>query len=846
MFRATLRGMLARKARLLLTSLAVMLAALFVSAAMVLTNSLGDATGNLLADAYSEIDVVVQPEDRSFDSGGTHDTVPAEIKDLVEGVPEAERTFGNIEGFVNALDVRGDLVGNFAPNMGFAWNDDDPSLELLDGRGPVENNEVAVSTLFESTAGLGIGDTVTVYSGTAERAEYDIVGTYGWPGGRDSFAGETSLMFTVPSAQELMFGGEDAYTDVLVQAADGTSAEQLRDIIRGELSAYDDVEVVTGEEASEAMSEELSTITDVAGWIFLGFGLIAVFVSIFLIYNTFNIVVAQRLKELALMRALGASRKQVKRSVLLEALVVGLIASIIGLGLGVLAGYGLSNAAANFALGGIDVPFNIPLSAVLWAFGVGVGVTLISALIPARRASKVPPVAAMRDAATPDKSILVPTILGSIITAGGIGLIIFGLQGQMGGFSVQGTFIGMFALFIGATLLTPLLSRPIVGLLGRLMAWGMPGKLGRQNASRNPRRTAITASAIMIGVALVTAIATMLSSVKASTADFFEDNIDAELIVGGVQTGPIPPTFEAERVSEIGALSDVDSVADMYFDFTQVDENMAIVYSSQNMADTFSQLEGDVDANTLNNLAVNEVILNENNAERYDVSEGDTLTLQLSRGEEQDFRVASVFTDNDLLNGLWVAPDHIADFSIPKPAQAFVKLVDGADTDAVQGQVQTIIDNEPEVSVSNHQEFVEQATAPFDFFLIAIQVLLALALIIAVIGVINTLVLSVLERTRELGLLRAVGMTRGQTTRMITIESVTIAVFGALLGIGLGVALGWIFVEGIDGAGIDTFAVPTGLIIGYLIAAIVVGFLAAIAPAVRAAKLDVLKAISYE
>ncbi|WP_335990311.1 ABC transporter permease [Glycomyces sp. MUSA5-2] len=841
MLRATLKGMASRKARLVLTSLAVVLGTMFVAAAMVLTATMEKSVSGVIADAFTGVDAVVtSAEDPAAAQGNTPSAtlIPADVLDTVRGVDGVDTADGDVSGQVNAIGDDGKLVGAFAPTIGFNWNDQSTGYnEIRDGRGPQADDEVIVSAQFVTDAGLSIGDTVTAYSYSADRADYEIVGVFGLSGDRDSLAGETQMGFTTAEAQRLLTQGENAYMTIYVtgDAATGDIADAIGA----------DYRVQTGEEASEEAAEGFAAVADIMGYIFLGFGLVAVFVSVFLIINTFTIIVAQRQRELALLRAIGAARGQVVGSVLAEAAVIGVIASIAGLGLGVLLGWGLSQLVSSSAMGGLPVELEVPPTS-LWALAVGIGVTVLSAIIPAVRASGVPPVAAMREAVNPPKPLRGITIAGLAVTAVGGVLVALGLTDNLGDLGLTGFLTGVGIAFVGITLLTPILSRPLVALLGAVMSWSFSGRLGKLNAGRNPRRTAITASALMIAVALVTGIATIVSSFKETTAELADQNLDSDLIVMGQQGANIP-TFAPETLAEIKALPDVSAVGDMYGEFfgAEVDGRQTALLASEDLPTSLGIFSGTV-AEGSADLPDDGLAVNESAAADYGVELGDTVPVTFADGTEVPLRVSAILDDALLTDGWWVAPAQIEHFTVPKPMQAYIQVADGADVDAVQDQVDDILADEPEVSVTNNADFVEQQTSQLDVLLNSVQILLALAIIIAIIGVVNTLVLSVLERTRELGLLRAIGMTRGQARRMITVESVIICLFGAVLGIAVGIGLGWTVQQALEEEGLTSFALPWDLIVTYLVAAVAVGLLAAIAPAARAAKLNVLNAIAYE
>jgi putative ABC transport system permease protein len=846
MLRATLKGMAGRKARLALTSLAIVLGSAFIAAALVLTASIEATVNDLSGDAYDGVDVLVQPvEPESRGEMLVRQGVTAETLAAVDELDGVASTSTTVSWMVNAIDQHGKVLGGFSPTMAVNWGDESIDRELREGREPTGDDEVAVSAKFVADSGLGLGDTVTAYSLTTDQTEYAIVGVYGYPGGRDSNDGGTELAFTTAEAQRLVFEGRDVYSAVAVHAETGVDTEAL--LTEVEAAVGEESQVITKAEYDQEASAQTAEATGLIGNFLLGFGGVAVFVSIFLIANTFSIVIAGRLGEIAMMRAIGAGREQIVRSVLAEALILGAIAAVIGAALGVAGGAVMSQAASNFMLDTADVAVSVPVSAVIAALVVGIGVTVLSALVPAVRASRIPPVEAMREAAKADKPITGVTATGAVVALIGAVLVVLGLTGALGEQNLTGAAVGAGLIFIGATLLTAWLARPLVALLGTVWSWSFAGRLGRRNAARNPRRTAVTAAALMIGVTLVTATATLLTSVKESLEAYYEDNVSAELFVMGPVTSAVSGSFDPAVMDDIRGTGGVESAVELYYDYADIDGTEQYVNATTDFDGIVGLFGGEVAEGSMSGLDDGETAVNESAAEQLGIGIGDTVSATFSRGSEpHEFTVIAILADNENTDGWYVSTTYTGEFYTPKPTMALVDVTDGGDVDAVAAEIEALLADEPAVSVQNHEEFTAQVTVLFDFAIIGIQLLLGLALVVAVIGVVNTLVLSVLERTRELGMLRAIGMTRGQTTRMVTVESVTIALFGALLGVGVGLGLGWVLQQALAETGVDVFAAPVGLIIGYLGAAVLVGLLAAIAPAVRASKVDVLSAIAYE
>jgi putative ABC transport system permease protein len=639
-----------------------------------------------------------------------------------------------------------------------------------------------------------------------------------------------------------MLGGDNIYTSIRVRAADGVTPAQLRDRIATALGGG--YVVKTGDQLAADNAAGLQDGLKFFSNILLGFAGVALFVGVFLILNTFSIIVAQRTRELALMRAIGASRRQVIGSVLVEAVVIGLVAAVLGLAAGVGVGAGLAYLFGTLGGGGLQLaPVGVPAAAVISSFLVGVLVTVVAAVLPALRASRVAPVAAMQEVATPDRPLTRLSVAGGLVTAAGAAALGVGLFGDTGGATLWTILAGVLVTFVGIALLTPLLSRPVVAGLGRLFAWSLPGRLGRLNSGRNPRRTAITAAALMVGIALVTGVTVVMDSAKSSLSAQAQDTIKAQVIISGEQSGPRPPTFDPAVLAKTRDLPGVRATAGLWNDqavlggkkeFVSSTDDLARLADAYGMPGTIAPLRSD-------QLAVNATA-----AADRGWRAGDRVSVQLSRGEAKDYTIATVYADDALPATFLLPAAATAQFGIPQPVFGFVRLADGATVAQVLPQVKALLADSPEVSATDRAAFVTQQTAPFDQIITMVQILLALAILIAVLGVVNTLALSVLERTRELGLLRAVGLGRGQTMRMVTVEAVVISVFGALLGVAVGAGLGTAVVRALNGDGITDLVLPWTRMGTYLVLAAVVGVIAAVAPAIRAARLNVLGAIAHE
>jgi putative ABC transport system permease protein len=809
MLRATLKSLFSRKLRLLLSGTAVILAVTFMAGALVLNATLQRSFDNAFAGAYSGVDIQVSKP---------NDVITQSIVDKLPGATGLVRVNG-----ARLIGQNGKVAPNGrAPRLGVDWRDQG---ELREGRGPLRDDEIAINAFTAKKTGVHVGDRVDVL--TKERQTFTVVGVYGYSDGRDSLTGEQEVAFTEPVAQRLMLGQTGVFSAVNVT---GTTVDAVKRTLGP------DYQVQTAKELSEKAAADQNGFFDVMTDILLGFAAVAVFVGAFLILNTFSIIVAQRTRELALMRALGGTRRQLVSSVLAEAGVVGLVAALAGIALGIGVGY----LAARLLIGATDgtvlvAPLQVPVAGLVGCLVVGTAATVLAAVGPALRAARVAPVAAMRETADGPKPMVKLGIAGGVLTAIGAGLLLaIGNPTQL--------LIGVLCAFVGVALLTLLVAGPVVSGLGRLVNGSVPGDLGRRNAARNPRRTAITAAALMIGVALVTAGSTVTSSLKASVAAAIGGSLTADLAVFGNREDAL--TIDPQRMAQIRGIQTVDLVAGRVNEQATVNGQPTSVEAwddngAANLLMSRRATHGTVD------IVSGQVMLSASAAKHRHLALGDRLTIGLPRGSA-DYTVAGIYADTRIDDGIIMAwSDAQKTFSSVLVSAAFIKVHSRASVPDTQQQVNQALDD-PELAAQTVQQTIDQFDGVFDPILNVAQGLLAVAMIIAVLGIVNTLVLSVLERTRELGLLRAVGLPRGQLLRMITVESVLISLFGALLGLVVGGLLGAAVTRGLRNEGFDTLAMPWTQMALYLVAAAIVGVLAAIAPAIRGARLNVLAAIAYE
>jgi putative ABC transport system permease protein len=852
MIRATLKGLLSRKLRLVLSGLSVVLGVMFVSGAFVLTDTLGRSFEQLFSNVFANTDVQVSPVAKvASDTQDGTSTINAATVDQIRGMTGVVASADGIVIVDGArlIGSNGKTVGSFGPpRFGVDWPSRAGVVVLRDGKPPAADDQIAINAGLAKAGGVKVGDRVGVLTPQSPTKQtFTISGVYGFAGGRDSQGGSQEIAFTQPVAQRLMLGGTGVFSNVDIKAAPGLSDDAVRDRVAAQLGpAY---QVKTGKQLADENTAQLTSALKFFNNILIGFAAVALFVSIFLILNTFSIIVAQRTRELALMRAMGANRRQVIGSVLLEAGVTGLIAAVLGLAAGAGIGALLAKLFSGLGGGGLELaPIGVPIAAWVGAFVVGVGVTVLAALIPALRASRIPPVAAMREASTQDRPLTRITVFGAAVFALGATALGLGLTNRAGDNGLWAILGGVLFAFIGTALLTPLVARPVSAAIGRLFAWSVPGSLGRLNAGRNPRRTAITAAALMVGIALITGVNTVLTSAKASITKIADDQAHVDLIISGDPGGgpSIPPTYDPTVIDKAAALRGVRSSTALYESDAILNGNHAYVGAFSDASVVPGMFSLTAAAGSITSIADGQAIVDSEHAKDQHLTVGSPITVQLPRGEPLHLTLTGIYNKSDLISGFMLPISSVRDFRSIQPDMGFIQVDPGASVATIKSQVDTLLADSPEVSVTDRNGYLAQQSASADQVLMMVQILLALAILIAVLGVINTLALSVLERTRELGLLRAIGLSRAQTMRMITVEAVVISAFGALLGLVVGTGLGAAVVRALKDDGITELALPWTQLVTYLVLAGLVGVVAAVLPAIRAARTNVLQAIAYE
>ena len=848
MWRATIKSLLARKVRLLLTAIAVVLGVGFVAGTYVLTDTLNAAFDTLFATSTAGVDVQVQGV-TAFDAqqggpggggGSEREPVPESVAASVQDVPGVRQVLGNVQGYAQIVDpATGDAISPAgAPTIGTSWT---PlaALTLTEGHEPRNGSEVAVDAGTASAHDLVVGQTITVLLQGPAR-EFTISGILRI-GDTDSLLGATLTVFDLHTAQDVM-DRVGSYDFLAVVADDGVSAATLRDRV-GEVLPKG-FEAITGAEAAQQASDQVSEGLGFLKTFLLVFALVSLFVGSFIIFNTFNIIVTQRVRELGLLRALGASRRQILVSVVAESFVTGAVASVVG----IVAGIGIAVGLQLLLKGvGVELPSTatrILPRTVIVSLTLGTVVTVAAAIFPARRAARVAPIEAMRDTAgAPTSSLRRRSVSGGVVTALGVGLLAVGLFGKpTNAAAVVGA--GAAVTFLGVAILSPLFARPLAAWIGTpFRGRALPGRLGRENAMRNPRRTASTAAALMIGLGLVTFVAVAGASLKASASVALDRVIRSDFIVSTTSFSPFSPQVVADLAAD-PAFAAVSAIR----------QGQAKVGSDTTfLAGTDPATIGEVvnlefRSGGLDALRTpGTVLIYKGVADSKDLAVGDELSIEFSRTGTQTFTVGGIYTDNSILNDYAISvQDYQRNFSQQLDSVAFATIAPGVSTAEAAGAIDRITATYPNVKVENQAEFKATQADAIDSFLSLVTVLLLMAIVIALFGIVNTLRLSIYERIRELGLLRAVGMSRVQVKRMIRVESVIIAILGALLGVAIGIAFGVAMQQALVGVGVTELAVPIGQLLVYVLVAAVAGVVAAILPARRAAKLDVLQAISYE
>ncbi len=848
MFRLSLRNIGDHKGRFVMTALAIILGVAFVVSSFVLSDTIKQTFRTLFGEANQNVDLVVRTKG-GFDTGPggiERAPLPAQAVDLVKQVPGVAEAEGPVQSVIPALiDPKGKQVpNNGPPTLGFSWGPSEKlnPLRVSEGRRPGPN-EAALDQVTFKDFGFKLGSTIHVQL-VSGPATFKLVGAFRF-GESDGFGGAHVLAFDEPTAHRVL--NRDGLVDkVLIVVADNAKVSDVRATLKANAPAG--IEVVTGAQVADEDASTFEVLSNIIGGVLLAFAGVALFVSAFYIFNTFNIILGQRTRELALLRAVGASPSQVRRSVMTESLALGVLSSIIGIGGGVVLAKLLQQLMN--AIG-----FTLPAShailkprTVVIGLVVGIGVTLAASVLPAFRSSTVTPLAALRDdlegrGLTSRRRLIIGTVMTSL------GALILG-NGLFLADNTKSTLtslaLGAIGIFLGVSMLSALVAGRITSVLGAPVRSFMrtPGRLARDNAARNPQRTSSTAAALTVGLALVTMATIVGASLKASVKDAANGSVTADYFVAtgsGFGFGFSPSVAE-----KIAALPSVDASTPVRFGAMKVHGATKDV-TALNPKTAGELFDLEIKSGGFDQLDDTSILMNKDPARDLHLKVGDDVSVAFSRTGTQKFKVAGIYDDATIAGnyvislGAWNANygDALDQFVAINAASGV------AETD-LQRAVAPILRGFPQLELKDRAAFIDNQSGQVDQLLIVINVLLLLAIVIAVLGIANTLALSVLERIHEIGLLRAVGMTRRQTRRMVRWEGAIVSAFGATIGVAVGIVFGLAALAALPKTFITTVAVPIPSLVILLVFAVFAGLVAAIFPARRAGRLDVLAAIASE
>ncbi|MEU9996065.1 FtsX-like permease family protein [Streptomyces sp. NPDC050848] len=843
MFRTALRNVLAHKARLLMTVLAVMLGVAFVSGTLVFTDTLSQAFRNQSAKSYDDVAVAVNMYPSQEEAAKTPGLSQA-VLDKVAKLDGVASVTGRVDGFAGVPDKNGKLIGvgwsnkgtNFAPGA----DGKDRAFDFTTGAGPLQDGQIALDRETATKGGYKVGDTVRVATNGPVK-EYTLSGIFDTEDGAVQAGG--SLVVFDNSVAQKQYVKEGFYRDAIVVAKPGTDADKLLDEVLKVVPKAATAQ--TGQALADQQAKDIESGLGALKQVLLGFAGIALFVGVFLIANTFTMLVAQRTRELALMRAVGASRKQITRSVLAEAGLVGLVASAVGYGLGIGLAVALRAGMNAFDLKVPGGPLVLGTTPLVAALSVGVLITMFAAWLPGRRAAKIPPVAAMSSvhAAATTKSLVVRNSIGAAITALGAVLIVLGAGkgGEDGRMFIAG---GAFTTLIGVIVLIPLLSRPVIALIRPLFVglFGVSGKLAGLNAVRNPRRTGATASALAIGLTLVTGLTVLGTTVGAALDKMTTDQIRADYMISMASGEGMNEAALAAIEKTPGATAVSPQLAGW---FTLKGKDVSA--SGVTPGDIEKLIKLNTVKGSLSSLGEGGIAVAEKTATKQGWKVGDTLPIEFGDKKKGKVTVGAIFEDSEFVSPVVIDAKtitaHEQQSYIP---QIFVSM-DGGASDANEKALAKAMGDNPAVTVMDKKDIRDLFGGQINLLLNIMYGLLAMALIIAILGVVNTLAMSVFERQQEIGMLRAIGLDRRRVKRMVRLEAVVISLFGAVVGIGLGSFLGWAIGETFKSS-LPGYALvlPWDRIGIFLVLAGLVGVLASLWPARSAAKLNMLTAIKTE
>ena len=844
MWRIALKGILGRKARLVLTSLAVILGTAFLSGTAVFSATLNQTFDNLFSDVFRNVDSYVRSTQVIEADFGQQERqrIPVELVDVVKQVPGVADVQADVQAFARIVGKDGKPLGtegNGPPTFGSVGQKFKGALwSISEGRFAAGPTEVVLDEASAKTGKFVINDKVKVVAQSGSR-EFTLVGIASY-GDVRSPGGATFALFDLATAQEFL--AKPGFIDDILVSGDGSLSDtELAMAINQAIPDTYKTETLTGAEITKETQDQIGTALSFFGILLSVFSYIALGVGSFVIYNVFSISAAQRQRENALLRAIGASKKQVTRAMLIESVVVGLFGSTVGL----IAGIGLSKAlSALLKAASIDLPSGglvVPRSAIINTIVIGLIVTVASAWLPARRAGKVPPLAAMRETAIEFVALSRRrTIFGLVLIALGAVSIVSVTNGA----SKTLLGFGILFFFAGTITLGPVIARPVALLLGKPAEKfrGVTGTMARQNSARNPKRTSRTAAPVLIGVALVTAVAALAASISSQIDGVFTQQFKGDYAINTTARGfgGLSPSLaddinvmpQVQRATGIGRLT------------VKIDDKGQFL-TTINPATVEGVFDIGLISGSYADLTAETIFVSQKYANNHATKLGDTIQVTLADAQIKTLKIAGIYTYDEIAGKYTVSRDLIKDSSVISfDLGVFIKLKPGVSDKSARSELQAAVDKYGQGTLLSKREYIDSQSGSINTLLGLIYGLLFLSVIIAVVGIIITLLLSVFERQREIGLLRAVGMTKGQVRTTVRWESVITSLIGAVVGILLGVGLGWVIVYALRDQGLSSFSVPIGSTVSILIMAFIIGVLAAVYPAWRATRVNLLAAIT--
>jgi len=843
MFRIALKGILGRKARLILASLAVILGTSFLAGTSVFSDTLNRTFDNLFSDVFKNVDAYVrstQVIDADFGQE-ERQRISADLVSIVEKVPGVRDASPDIQAFARIIGKDGKPIGSDGqgpPTFGSIGEEFAGALwSTAEGNWPNGPTEVVIDEASAKAGKYVLGDTVKVVAQSGSR-EFTLVGIASY-GDVRSPGGATFALFDSVTAAEFLT--KPGFIDAILISGDGSvSDEKLSKAIQDALPTTSKTETLTGAEITLETQDQIGSALDFFGILLSTFSFIALGVGCFVIYNVFSISAAQRQRENALLRAIGASRKQITRAMLIEATVVGLIGSVVGLvaGIGLSAGLSALLRAVNIDIpsGGLVLSQNTVTSTII----IGLIVTVLSAILPARRAGKVPPLAAMRatalEIAEPGRKRLYTGLLSIALGLAIIVAVVMGASNNYLG-------IGILFVFIGTIVLGPIIARPVAMFLGRPAARfrGVTGVMARQNSARNPKRTSRTASPVLIGVALVTAVTALAASIKGQIDDVFTAQFKGDYAISTDARGfgGLSPSLAVD----LNKMPQVEKATGFGFLTVKIEDNGQYLTTI-----TPKTIEGLWDIGLINatysDLTTSDIFVSEKTAKKKNIALGSVLQTTFGDGSTRPLKVAGFFVNDEI--GNYIANSALVEGSaiIMFDIGVYIKTKDNVDKAEAFTALENAVKKYGQGELLTKQEYINKQSGQVNQLLGLIYGLLMLSVIISIVGIIITLLLSVFERQRELALLRAVGMTRSQVRTTVRWESVITSLLGAVLGIILGIGLGWVIVFALKDQGLTSFKLPIGPTIVIMIMSFIVGLFAAIYPAWRATRVNILDALN--